>query len=176
MRRMLLFCALLLASTGAAAAARPPRLLVLDFELVDTSNEPVDHRAEHAQRLLAVHDYVASALAERELYEVADNAVVRARIDAILAHQYLRSCNGCEFALARDASADFVMLVQFNKISTLIGVMEVLIKDVRTESAVYHQLFGFRGDTDEAWMRAAKFFVESFRQKQSAEKEKKRLQ
>lgn len=170
MKRMLALCALLLASMRVAAAAQPPRLLVLDFELVDTSGEPVDHRAEHTRRLVAVHDYIASALAARELYEAADNAVVRAKIDSILAHQYLRSCNGCEFALARDAGAEFVMLGQFNKISTLIGSMDVLIKDVKAENAVYHQTFGFRGDTDEAWMRAAKFFVESFREKQSAVK------
>jgi hypothetical protein len=166
----LALCAFFWATAGVAAAAERPRLLVLDFELVDTSSEPIDHRAEHARRLVVVHDYIASALAARELFELADSAPVRAKIDSILVHQYLRSCNGCEFALAHDASADLVMLVQFNKISTLIGSMDVLIKDAKTENAVYHQVFGFRGDTDEAWMRAAKYFVESFYEKQSADK------
>jgi len=162
-QHMLALGALLLLVSGPALAA--PRLLVLDFELVDTSNEPIDRRDEHARRLVVARDYIAREIAARGVYEVVDSSVVRAKIDDVLAHQYLRSCNGCQFALARDAGADFVMLGRFNKISTLIGSMDLLIEDVRTQAPVYHQTFGFRGDTDEAWMRAAKFFVGTLKDK-----------
>ncbi|HXY57417.1 MAG TPA: DUF3280 domain-containing protein [Methylocystis sp.] len=157
---------LVLASAPAVAA---PRLLVLDFELVDTSNEPIDRRDEHARRLAAVHDYLAKAIAARGVYEVVDSGVVRAKIDAVLAHQYLRSCNGCQIELAREAGADFVMLGRFNKISTLIGSMDILIQDVKTQAPIYHQTFGFRGDTDEAWLRAAKFYAGTLKLKSDQE-------
>jgi len=168
-KSMLALCAMLLVAFGLTqpvVAAGLPRLLVLDFEILDSSNEPVDRRAEHERRLVAIRDYITDAVATRRLYEVVDRAAVRAELDAILEHQYLRSCNGCEIMLARHAGADFVMLGKINKISTLIGSMDIWIKDVATDRVVYFQTFGFRGDTDEAWMRASKFFVESLSKKQ----------
>ncbi|MGA3341419.1 MAG: DUF3280 domain-containing protein [Methylocella sp.] len=149
--------------TGHAAIAAPlQRLLVLDFEIVDTSNEPVDHRAEHERRLGLIHDTISDDLAARNIYVIVDRAPIRAELDAILQHQFLRSCNGCGLALAQHAGADLVMLGRFNKISTLIGNMHILIKDANTGAIVYTRTFGFRGDTDEAWLHAAKFFVEGF--------------
>jgi hypothetical protein len=151
-------------SLGTRAVDATPlrRLLVLDFEIVDTSNEPTEHRTEHARRLQLVRDAVGRELALRKVYEIADREAIRVELDAILEHQFLRTCNGCELALARQAGADLVMLGKFNKISTLIGSMDVLIKDARTGAVVYAQTFGFRGDTDQAWLRAAKFFADGF--------------
>jgi hypothetical protein len=166
MRSILWFCLIAFVSMflGARAVDAAPlrRLLVLDFEIVDTSNEPTDHRSEHAKRLHLVRDAIASELAARGLYEIADRKVIGGELDAILEHQFLRTCNGCELALARQARADLVMLGKFNKISTLIGSMDILIKDVTTGAVVYVQTFGFRGDSDQAWLRAAKFFVDGF--------------
>ena len=64
-RRGLLGLALLLPlplSQAASALAEEPRkrLLVLDFELVDTSNEPVDQSAEHAKRLARARDDIGA--------------------------------------------------------------------------------------------------------------------
>lgn len=159
--RKLIFAlgALLLAGAGQALAA--PRLLVLDFEILDTSNEPVDHSAEHERRLIAVRDHIADALARRGLYEIADRAPINAEVKEIRAQTYLRSCNGCEIELAQRAGADFVMLGKFNKISTLVGSMDIEIKNVAKDRPVYIQNFGFRGDTDESWARAAEFFARS---------------
>ncbi|HYA79986.1 MAG TPA: DUF3280 domain-containing protein [Methylocystis sp.] len=162
MKKLLALCTVLAVTTGfmTAAAAASARLLVLDFELVDTSNEPIDRSAEHARRLVAVRGYVAKQIAAEKIYDVADDKPVRAKIDDVLAHQYLRSCNGCELSLAREAGAEFVLLGKFNKVSTLIGSMEMRIENTQTGGVVYARSFDYRGDTDEAWMRAAKFFVE----------------
>jgi hypothetical protein len=157
--------ALLLAGAGQTLAA--PRLLILNFEILDTSNEPVDRGAEHERRLAMIHEKIADALDRRGLYQIADNALLEDRIREILTHQYLRNCNGCEIELAQQAGAEFVMRGKFNKISTLIGSMDIEIKRVATDRPVYIQNFGFRGDTDEAWMRAAEFFVGSLARKRS---------
>jgi hypothetical protein len=153
-------CALLFLIEPAVAAAPLQRLLVLDFEIVDASNEPTDHRAEHARRLTLIRDAISAALAARNAYVIVDHDAIRGEINAILEHQYLRACNGCELPLARRVGADLVMIGKFNKISTLIGSMNILIKDANTGEVVYARTFGFRGDTDQAWLRAAKFFAD----------------
>jgi hypothetical protein len=165
--RKLIFAlgALFLAATPPARAA--PRLLVLDFEILDTSNEPVDRSAEHERRLVAVRERIAEALARGGLFEIADRAPIEAQVKEILARTYLRNCNGCEIELAQQAGADFVMLGKFNKISTLVGSMDIEIKNVAKDRPVYIQTFGFRGDTDESWARAAEFFAKSLARKRA---------
>jgi hypothetical protein len=157
--------ALVLAETQAVGTAPLKRLLILDFEIVDTSNEPVDRRAEHERRLTVIRDAIGEEFTARRICDIVDRAPIRKELDAILEHQFLRSCNGCELPLAQRAGADFVMLGKLNKISTLVGSMDILIKDAKTGAPVYAQIFGFRGDTDQAWLRAAKFFAEGFARK-----------
>jgi hypothetical protein len=159
-----------LLATQISVASNSKHLLVLDFEIVDTSNEPSDHRAEHARRLLLIRDAISKELAARQAFEVVDASPIRGDIDRILAQQYFRTCNGCELPLAQRVGADFVMLGKFNKISTLIGSMDIVVKDAKTGEAVYAQTFGFRGDTDEAWLRAAKFFAEGYSKRQHQER------
>lgn len=168
-RNLTFALAAMLLATQNSAATNSKHLLVLDFEIVDTSNEPNDHRLEHARRLVLIRDAIANELAERQAFEVVDASPIRGDINRILAQQYFRSCNGCELPLARRVGADFVMLGKFNKISTLIGSMDIVVKDAETGEAVYAQTFGFRGDTDEAWLRAAKFFAEGYSKRQHQE-------
>ena len=164
-RRGLLGLALLLSlplSQAATALAEEPRrrLLVLDFELVDTSNEPVDQSAEHAKRLARARDDIGAGLAARRVYDVVDRSPIAADLDAILKQTYIRTCNGCELSLARKAGADLVLTGVVNKVSTLILSMGVSIARVSTGELIYHQGFDFRGDNDQSWARATKFFVD----------------
>lgn len=143
-----------------AALETGKRLLVLDFEIVDTSNEPVDQRADHARRLAQVRDAIADGLAARKTYQLLDRALIRNELDRILSQTYLRTCNGCVIALAQKAGADLVMTGLVNKVSTLILSMGVSITRASTGQLIYHQGFDFRGDNDRSWARAAKFFTE----------------
>lgn len=136
------------------------RLLVLDFEIIDTSNEPVDQRADHARRLASVRDEIAAGLAARQTYVVVDRASIEKDLAEILGQTYIRTCNGCELTLAKKAGADLVLTGVVNKVSTLILSMGVSIARVSTGELIYHQGFDFRGDTDQSWARASKFFVE----------------
>jgi hypothetical protein len=160
-RRGLLGLALLLPLSPAAWAEEARRrLLVLDFELIDTSNEPVDQSAEHAKRLARARDDIGAGLAARGVYDVVERATIASDLDAILKQTYIRTCNGCELSLARKAGADFVLTGVVNKVSTLILSMGVSIARVSTGETIYHQGFDFRGDNDQSWARAAKFFVD----------------
>lgn len=168
-RRRLIAAAALLPFVGAAGARAGARteagvetgkkLLVLDFEIIDTSNEPVDQRADHGRRLALVRDAIAAGLAERRTYDIVDRATIQSDLDQILKQTYIRSCNGCEAALARKAGADLVMTGVVNKVSTLILSMGVSITRASGE-LIYHQGFDFRGDNDQSYARAARFFTE----------------
>lgn len=148
-----------LAATQACAEAPLRRLLVLDFEIVDTSGEPLDQRAEHAKRLRLVRETIANEVAARNMYVVEDNGKIGAEIAAVLEHQHLRACNGCEIDLARHAGADLVLTGQVYKVSTLIMYMRVLMTDVATGARLFERTFDFRGDSDQSWLRAARYVV-----------------
>ncbi|PPD45535.1 MAG: hypothetical protein CTY15_03885 [Methylocystis sp.] len=148
-----------------AARAEPglktgKKLLVLDFEIIDTSSEPVDQRADHARRLSQARDAIASGLAAAGTYEIVDRAAIQGDLDQVLKQTYIRTCNGCETTLARKAGADLVLTGVVNKVSTLILSMGVSMTRASSGQLVYHQGFDFRGDNDQSYARAAKFFTE----------------
>jgi len=155
---------LCLAAPMPAASAGPPSLLVLNVELVDSSGEVTDQRADHERRLAAVREILASELAERDVYAVVDPAPIQAEIDATRARQYLHSCNGCEVRLAREVEADRVLTGHVRKVSSLIMALWVDIKDVRSGRPVVRKVLDFRGDTDQAWRRAALYLARELEQ------------
>jgi hypothetical protein len=137
----------------------PPSLLVLNLELVDSSGEVTDQRADHERRLAAVREILASELAAREVYAVVDASPIQAEIDATRERQYLHACNGCEIRLAREVDADRVLTGHVRKVSSLIMALWVDIKDADSGRPVLREVLDFRGDTDQAWQRAALYLV-----------------
>ncbi|HEY8162724.1 MAG TPA: DUF3280 domain-containing protein [Methylocystis sp.] len=161
-RRRLMFAAALLplAARARAGIKTGKRLLILDFEIVDTSSEPADQRADHARRLTQTRDAIAAGLAARGTYEIVDRSVIADDLDQILKLTYIRTCNGCGVTLAKKAGADLVMTGLVNKVSTLVLSMGVSITRVSSGELIFHQGFDFRGDNDQSYARAAKFFTE----------------
>lgn len=139
--------------------AAPPSLLVLNLELVDSSGEVTDQREDHERRLAAVREILASELAAREVYAVVDPGKIQAEIDATRKRQYLHACNGCEIRFAREVDADRVLTGHVRKVSSLIMALWVDIKDADSGRPVLREVLDFRGDTDQAWQRAALYLV-----------------
>lgn len=142
-----------------AASATGKRLLVLDFDLVDTSQEPTDQSAAHLRRLARIRDDIAAGLAAENIYDIVDRSSVAGDLDAIQKQTYIRTCNGCELTLGKKAGADLVLLGQVNKVSTLVMSLDVAIKNVANGEALYRQRFDFRGDNDYSWARTTKYVV-----------------
>ena len=109
--------------------AVPPSLLVLNLELVDSSGEVTDQRADHERRLAAVREILTSELAAREVYAVVDPGKIQAEIDATREGQYLHACNGCEVRFAREVGAERVLTGHVRKVSSLIMALWIDIKD-----------------------------------------------
>ncbi len=139
--------------------AVPPSLLVLNLELVDSSGEVTDQRADHERRLAAVREILTSELAAREVYAVVDPGKIQAEIDATREGQYLHACNGCEVRFAREVGAERVLTGHVRKVSSLIMALWIDIKDARSGRPVLREVLDFRGDNDKAWQRAALYLV-----------------
>ena len=150
-------CALF--ATISARAADKPTLLILPLDMVDTSGETPSHAQEHEDRLLTLTQYLSKALGEDGDYAVVDPTPIRAAIDEARNVQSLSECKGCERDLAKLVHADRVLVGEIDKVSTLIGSLRLSIVDVPTGEHVFTRVLSFRGDTDEAWQHAARFFV-----------------
>lgn len=145
-----LFVALACATTLAAArAAEPPALAVAGFTFKDTSGEVRDQTAEHAVRLKAF-----GATLEHDLSESQKVGLIA------------WSCNTGECAAtnlgalsmkAQEASARYLLVGEIHKMSTLIGWVKFAVLDLSDNKPVCDRTLTYRGDTDEAWRRAAAF-------------------
>jgi hypothetical protein len=136
------------------------KLLVLDFEIVDTSNEPGDQRADHARRLIAARTAIEDGLRAHGTYIVLDRKPIETEIAGILQKTHLRTCNGCERELAAKVGADLVMTGVVNKVSLLILSMGVTISRVSSDEPLFHQGFDFRGDNDRSYEKTGKYIAD----------------
>jgi hypothetical protein len=151
--------ATVLLATTSSRAADIPTLLVLPLEMADTSGETPSRAKELEDRLTTLTLTLSRELGAHGLYSVIDPTSIGTEIDKARATEALDRCNGCERDLARLVHADRVLIGAVDKVSTLIGSLRLSIVDVATGQSTFSRAVGFRGDTDEAWQRAARFFV-----------------
>ena len=114
---------------------------------------------EHEDRLEALASYLSRALTDDQVYSIIDPTPIGAAITAARSTQPLAECNGCERDLGRLLRADRVLVGQVDKVSTLIGSLSLRVVDVKSGQIVFGRTISFRGDTDEAWEHAGRFFV-----------------
>jgi hypothetical protein len=142
----LLVPVLALAETSRAQIA----LAVADFSFLDTAGEPTDQAAAHARRLA---DFMTAL--RRDL--VADG---RFRlVHAARADETPEVLVGA----AKAAGADFLVVGGIHKQSTLVQWAKVDAIDLAADRSVLSKLFTFRGDSDEAWIRAETFVAREVR-------------
>jgi hypothetical protein len=146
-------------SVMSARAADPPSLLVLPLDMVDTSGETPSRAKEHDDRLKLLATYLSNALADDQVYSIIDPTPIGGAITLSRSTQPLAKCNGCERDLGSLLRADRVLVGQVDKVSTLIGDLSLRVVDVKSGQIVFGRTISFRGDTDEAWQHAARFFV-----------------
>jgi hypothetical protein len=149
--------AVCLGSLARADSQLPPKVAILPIKLLDTSAEPLDQSADHAQRLGTMASDLTVDLRETGLFQT-----VRVEPEA-LRQRCPDEAADCLMELARDAGARLVFLGVVHKSSTLILQMWARFADTRTGKVVFSRELSFRGDTDEAWRRAEAFLVAQIR-------------
>lgn len=130
--------------------AHASTLAIATFAYSDTSYEPRDQTARHAD---LVHAFM-QALAQDLSTKVARVAMI-ACVAPCTALPSLPDALGD----AVKAGADWVLIGGFHKESTLLQWAKVILIDVRTQHAMLDKLYTFRGDNDQAWHHAEAFIA-----------------
>jgi hypothetical protein len=143
---------MLAAAPAALAQGAPIRLAVAGFDFTDTSGEARDQTAEHAARLAAFTGTLREGLASLGV--------------EIVPLDCPAPCTGGDPGIpalseaAKAAGARYLLVGQVRKVSTLIGSVQFGVIDLAGPRVACDRALSYRGDTDEAWVRAAAFAVE----------------
>lgn len=136
------------ATCGLAGANEARRLLVFDFELINTSMEA--DRPDEIQRLAMLNKMLRDRLSAQDRFQLVDPAPLRERIARA---PEIRNCNGCDLDFGRELGADLVATGTVQKVSNLILNINLALKDVATGAVVSSGSVDIRGNTDESWQR-----------------------
>ena len=138
-------------ASAALADNRAASLAVANFDFKDTSGEIRDQTAEHDARLKAFGAALQHGLSDNQKINLvalpcqAEQCTVRDPGLADLSTQ------------ARTAGARYLLIGQVHKMSTLVGWVKFAVLDLSDNKTVCDRYLTYRGDTDEAWRRAAEF-------------------
>jgi hypothetical protein len=151
-------CVIGLAAAGAVMAwdaatfaARPGgTIAIADFDFIDTSAEARDQTAEHDRRLHEFWTTLQQKLSAQSFHAVAVPCGKPVCSVSSLGPDSL-------VAAAKAQDARYLVYGGVHKFSTLVQWMKIEMLDLQTGKAVASKLMTFRGDTDEAYRRAAEF-------------------
>jgi hypothetical protein len=149
----LLACAGAIASAAQARADELPAFAIADFDFKDTSGEVSDQTAEHQTRL--------KAFSVRLRDGFRDDRKVKLTTLPCEAEQCSARRSGLDTlsAQAKAADAGYLLFGEIHKMSTLVGWVKFAVVDLNKNEPVCDRFLTYRGDTDEAWQRAAKVTV-----------------
>ncbi len=135
-----------------------PRVVVFDFELIDTSleGEISGQRPDEQQRLRLISDLLRQKLSESGRYLVLDQKAVA---DQVADAGYLYGCNGCEASIALALGADLAIIGTVQKVSNLILNINLYLDEVETNERKLVASVDIRGNTDESWSRGVRYLV-----------------
>jgi hypothetical protein len=147
--------ALALAAVAVAAPlAAQPVVAVTEFSFTDTSGETDDQTEVHAARLTLFAETLRRDLA------------LTGRADVVVPTCDPAPCRPGQSAVstltaaAQSAGASLMLYGGLQKVSTLIGKIEVRLLDVDAGEVVCQRALTYRGDTDRAWTNAAGYVAE----------------
>jgi hypothetical protein len=148
------FCFSILAT---AALAAPPRVVIFDFELVDTSltGEMRGANREETVRLTKMSPILRDKLAASGRYDIIPLGAEEATAKAA----NLQSCGGCDVAIAKKLGADLAITGTVQKVSELILNINIYVRDTKTGELLNAYSADVRNNTDESWMRGLSYLI-----------------
>lgn len=141
-------------SSGPAEAAGPVTLAVSSFDFTDTSGETRHQADEHARRLKALGVTLQKGLSANRRLTVVPLVCGAGECTARTVGLEVLSTE------ARKTGARYLLIGEVRKMSTLIGSVKFAVLDLTTNKPTCDRFLSYRGDTDEAWQRAAGFAAE----------------
>lgn len=145
-----LSCLILFPSLGVALGeTKPYQIAVAKFDFKDTSGEPTNQDAKHSEFLVRFDETLNSALKNDGSFSILPVAC-----DS-------RPCSLANLGLkalldaAATTEAKYLLVGQIHKMSTLVGWTMFAVVEIGTGKTVCDRFLTYRGDTEEAWTRAA---------------------
>ena len=137
--------------------ADPPKLAVFDFELLDTSlqGELNGPRRDEHERLMWAGEQLRKELLKSGKFELLDISP----INAAAHNSNLLACGGCDVRFAQQLGADLYIIGVVQKVSELILIMSIHVRDAHTGHLVSAMNADLRGNSDETWSRATTYLV-----------------
>lgn len=137
--------------------AAPMKAAVIDFELVDSSQEGEMNgvRDDQTQRLKRTQEMVQEALKNANV-EFVDMAPAR---DQLKDMNKIYECLPCAQRVGSAVGADVAVVGHVQKVSNLILNINVQIVDVKTGKMVRGGSADIRGNTDESWEHGTKYLM-----------------
>lgn len=161
-RTLFRIVAAMLAASAAESPAAGPALadgggvpaVIAEFDNVDTAGEAPEPTAAHAARVQGFAGLLRDNLAARGRYEVLalDCPAAACSAGSMAPDDLIQA--------ARAAGARVLVYGGIHKMSTLIQQGKLQAVDLRSERLLLDRSFSFRGDTDEAFRRAAEFVAD----------------
>lgn len=147
--------AVALLSPVSPARSAPLTIAVADFDYIDTSGETRDQRAAHQARMAQFAELLRAKLGTQGNLQVRPLECAEPPCTPI-------NMQPAKFIDAsRRSGARFVLYGGIHKISTLVQWGDVQLLDLEADKVLFRQNVTFRGDTDEAFSRAAAFVGDS---------------
>lgn len=150
---LLVLAAAGIVSSEVSDAAEPVTLAISNFDFRDTSGEVRDQTAEHEKRLRALDAALQKGLSDSEGIKSVPLTCQTGKCSARTAGLDALSMQ------ARTAGARYLLIGEVHKMSTLVGGVKFAVLDLNSNTPACDRFLSYRGDTDEAWRRAAAFAV-----------------
>jgi hypothetical protein len=158
MTRLFVYALLTFLAVGweqvAAGEGWPVAMAIADFDNFDTTGEDAERSAAHAGRVKAFADFLRNDIAADARFTI----VPLTCGDMPCSPARTRPATFLE--AARAAGARYLVYGGIHKQSTLVQWALVHAIDLEKDKLVLERTFSLRGDTDEAFRRAADFIVE----------------
>lgn len=142
----------------AGAQASERTILIMPFELVDTSleGEVYGESPEQTARLAMTTGYIEGRLGQSPRFTVADRRAIAPLLERYRGqYAYVYKCHGCAIEAARRLDAELVMVGWVQKVSNLILGMSMRVYGVADGQLRDAGFVSLRGNTDIMWRRAA---------------------
>jgi hypothetical protein len=159
---LLFLCALL--SLPIVAFSGEATVAMVDFDLVDTSLQgemmPSSSKPD-IKRLERTEKQIRDQINNSKYFKVIGDETT-ARINEQLRQNqvYLHECNGCEMRVGKAVDSEYVLVGWVQKVSNLILNLNLVLRKVPGDEDIVGASVDMRGNTNEAWSRAATYLLE----------------
>ncbi len=142
---------------GDAAAIR---IIVMPYKLQgDLAGNKID--SEHQKRLYLADKTLRTGLQQTQRYDLVDVPASLEFSNQVTTALSNNACDRCEVALAKKLNAKQIVVPWVYRLSQLVLTMHFVVLDAESGKTVLKKALDFRGDNDQSWERAIRFFVKS---------------